>query len=238
VGVSVWGGSPCTAVPPTCHKRVCDALGFYLRRQKSGGRKLCSAVRGGSSVLRSPPPLPAPWCTKHVATGERPAPFSRWQQRPGLCFDNPFVEELRTPPPLPAPWCTKHVATRERSAHFCRWQQRPGLYFALTFQAHPLGGQTSFLLALGRVRLGGCTPCHRGHSCQQPWCGRLKVESCAVGARSTRFAPAPSPAMLGLVMRTLPPPSSCCHPAPQRRCAKTLDVGRTDGHCPHPVVHH
>jgi hypothetical protein len=195
VGVSVWGGSPCTAVPPTCHKRVCDALGFYLRRQKSGGRKLCSAVRGGSSVLRSPPPLPAPWCTKHVATGERPAPFSRWQQRPGLCF-------------------------------------------ALTFQAHPLGGQTSFLLALGRVRLGGCTPCHRGHSCQQPWCGRLKVESCAVGARSTRFAPAPSPAMLGLVMRTLPPPSSCCHPAPQRRCAKTLDVGRTDGHCPHPVVHH
>jgi hypothetical protein len=45
-------------------------------------------------------------------------------------------------------------ATVFASAHFCRWQHRPGCV-ALTFQAHPRGGQTSFLLALGRVRLGG-----------------------------------------------------------------------------------
>jgi hypothetical protein len=77
-----------------------------------------------------------------------------------------------TPPSLPPSWCTKHVATRERCAHFCRWQHRPGCV-ALTFQAHPRGGQTSLLFALGRVRLGACTRYHRVHSCQQPWCGSV-----------------------------------------------------------------
>jgi hypothetical protein len=106
-------------------------LGNALHTSAVGSNVLACWIANHAwrSVLRSPPPLPAPWCTKHVATGERPAPFSRWQQRPGLCLKNPFVEErlLCAPPPLPAPWCTKHVATRERSAHFCRWQQRPGL---------------------------------------------------------------------------------------------------------------
>jgi hypothetical protein len=83
----------------------------------------------------TPPPLPALWCMKHVATRERSAHFCRWQQRPGLCLKNPFVEEriLCAPPPLTAPWCTKHVATGERHAPFSRWQHRPGLRFENPF---------------------------------------------------------------------------------------------------------
>ena len=163
-----WSGGAdcaCTLIGRSCSRRRLSALTLEIPFVEE-------------RLLHTLLPLPAPWCTRHVSTGELSAHICRWQQRPGLCFEIPFVEErlLCTPPPLPLPWCTKHVATRERSAHFCRWQ-RPsfsGLCFALTFQAHPLGGQTSFLLALGRVRLGGCTRCHRGHSCQQPWCGSIE----------------------------------------------------------------
>jgi hypothetical protein len=123
---------------------------------------------------------------------------------------NRFVGESLSsckPPSLRPSWCTKHVATRERSAHVCRWQHRPGLCFALTFSlpSSPTGRPDQLPACTGACASGGMFTVPQGAQLSAAMVlVRLKLSR----ERRVREAPGlhqPSPAMLGLMMRTLPP---------------------------------